>query len=237
MTAGATPLDDFWEASSLSSADAAAFGARLAAGATRVDGIHPFTGPGAPIALSVVSDRFQRMLASRHSERSFGDELLSGRDVTRLLAATGPRPGGRVVPEAGGLDAVFTYVVGRRVEGPCAGLVARYDHRAHAVAPVGPVPDDDTLRRLFLFDEHADLPQAVLVFVLDPEPVVSKYGARAGRFLLQQVGHAAQNVGLRLAQEGRRGYLLGGGLDREVLTVLGLAHTRARYGGAMACGR
>jgi hypothetical protein len=54
---------------------------------------------------------------------------------------------------------------------------------------------------------------------------------------LQQVGHAAQNLGLRLAADRLAGYVLGGGLDREVLALLGVAHLPVRYGGAVAAGR
>jgi hypothetical protein len=75
------------------------------------------------------------------------------------------------------------------------------------------------------------------VLVVDLAAVTAKYGARGGRFALQQVGHAAQNLSLRVAADGLTGYLLGAALDREVLEVVGVAHTGVRYGGALACGR
>lgn len=238
MASVTSPLDDFWASSSLSTATATAFGARVLAHEHVDERPHPFTGPGAPMPLRPVDDRWQRQLARRRSDRRFDDRPLTHRDVERLLAAVGPLPDGRrAIPEAGGLDAVHAYVLGHRVEGPVSGRMARYDHRHHVVADVGPVPGGAELRRLFLVDDDADVGAAIVVFVIDDAGLRRKYGDRGGRFAWQQVGHAAQNVSLRLAVDGLRGYVLGGGLDDEVLDLLGLGPTRARYGGAMSCGR
>lgn len=231
-------LDDFWEASSLDAQRASAFAARLLAYEPAApDPVHPFTPPGPPIPLRPVRDRLQRLFASRRSKRDFSDRPLRVRDLERILAATGPATADRrVVPEAGGLDTIYLYAMARRAEAPYGGQLLRYDHRAHAVTLLGPVPADDVVRDLFLFDVPA-LPQVVLAFVVDLGGVTAKYGARGGRFALQQVGHAAQNVSLRLAADGMRGYVLGGGQDRAILQTLGLAHTTARFAGAIACGR
>jgi hypothetical protein len=230
-------LDDFWEASSLDRLRVAAFGARILAYTEQPPGVHPFTPPGPPLALRPPRDRLQRLFTARRSRRGFSDRPLRHRHVERILAATGPAPDGRrVIPEAGGLAAIHVHALVRRAGGPLAGQVVRYDHVAHAATVLGPVPGDDALRDLFQLDDPST-PQLLLVFAVDPGAVVARYGARAGRFMLQQVGHAAQNVGLRLAADRLRGYVLGGGLDHEVIGLLGLAHTGARYAGAMACGR
>jgi len=230
-------VDDFWEASSLDRLRVTAFSARALAYEEQPLPVHPFTPPGAPVALRTPRDRLQRLFNARRSRRSFSDRPLRHRHVERLLAATGPAPHGRrVIPEAGGLAAVHVHALVRRARGPLAGQVVRYDHLAHAATVLRAVPPDDEVRQLFQFDDPST-PQLLLAFVVDPGAVLTKYGARAGRFLLQQVGHAAQNVGLRLAADGLRGYVVGGGLDQEVLGLLGLAHTGARYVGAMACGR
>ena len=229
-------LDEFWEASSLDRLRVGAFTARLLGYADQPPAVHPLTPPGAPIELRPVHDRLQRLFDARRSRRSFSQRPLRHRQVERILAATGPGPGGRVIPEAGGLAAIYVYALVRRARGPLGGQVVRYDHVAHQATPLRAVPDDDRLRELFGLDGPT-LPQLVLVFVVDPAAVTAKYGSRGGRFVLQQVGHAAQNVSLRLAADRVRGYVLGGGLDHDVLGVLGLAHTGARYASAMACGR
>jgi hypothetical protein len=236
----ADPMDvrtDFWEASSLAGPTVAAFAAGLAAATPPAAGVHPFVGRSAVQPLRRVDDRLQRTLAARRSDRHFARRPLREREVARLLAAVGARPdGGRLVPAAGGFDALVAYAVGHRVDGPLRGRVARYDADAHGIADVGPAPGEAALRRLFLVDDGVDTPPLVVVFVIDHGATITKYGDRGVRFLLQQVGHAAQNVGLRLAADGLRGYVLGGGLDREVVDVLGLTATGAWFGGAVACG-
>lgn len=230
-------LDDFWEASSLDDQRRTAFAAQAAAYDPPPVGVHRLTPPTAPLALRPVRDRVQRLFATRRSSRAFAGPALRHRHVERILAAVGPTPDGRrTVPEAGALDAVHAYAVVRQARGPLAGRVVRYDHRSHAVHDIAPVPGDDELRALFQF-EGESLPHLVVALVVDPVAVTTKYGARGGRFALAQVGHAAQNVGLRLAADRLSGYVLGGGLDREVLTLLGVAHTGVRYGMALACGR
>lgn len=230
-------LDDFWEASSLDAQRRLPFAARAAAYDPPAEGVHRLTPPTAPLALRPVRDRLQRLFEARRSGRAFAATALRHRQVERILAAVGPTPDGRrTLPEAGALDAVHAYAAVRRARGPLAGRVVRYDHRAHAVHDIAAVPGDDDLRGLFQI-EGPVLPQVVVVLVVDPVAVTAKYGARGGRFALAQVGHAAQNVSLRLAADGLSGYILGGGLDREVLTLLGVAHTGVRYGMALACGR
>lgn len=233
-----TAADDFWEASSITTASASTFASRVLSFEPVPDTIHPFVGPAPLVQLRAPHDRVQRLLERRRSDRAFSPSPLAHRHVEGILAAVGP--GGerhRLVPEAGAIETVFTYAMARRVKGPLAGRSVRYDHRRHAVADIGPVPADAELRRLFLVDDDDPLPQLVVVFVLDLVAPTAKYGERATRFALQSVGHAAQNIGLRLAADGLRGYVLGGGVDHEVLRALGLAHMRARYGGAVACGR
>lgn len=229
--------DDFWEASALDRLRAPALAARVAAWEGGPQGVPAVVGAAPLVPLRPVRDRLQRFLAARRSGRTFAGPPLRHRDVERLLAAVGPAADGRrTVPEAGGIDAVHAYAVLSRARGPLAGAVVRYDHRAHAAQVVGPAPDDERLRTVFGI-EGATLPQAVVVLVVDVAAVTRKYGARGSRFALQQVGHAAQNLGLRLAADGLTGYLLGAALDHEVLDLLGVAHLDLRYGGALACGR
>lgn len=233
------PADAFWAASSLTRATAPAFGLRLEAFEPGDDvGPHPLLAGGAVQGLRPADDRFQRRLAARTSCRIFGHAPIPQRQVELVLASMGPTPDGRrLVPEAGGLDVVHIYALMRRVDGPLDGAIVRYDHRRHAVQSVAPVPSDDEVREVLLIEADV-LPQVVLVFVLHLSEAERKYGARSVRFGMQQVGHAAQNAGLRVAHEGLAGYLLGGGLDREVLALLRIGHVPGvRYGGAYAFGR
>lgn len=235
--AASDTVASFWEESSLHELNAAAFGTRVL-GFDAGDPVVPaFAGGAAPIPLPGVRDRLQRMLRQRRSVRSFGDASLSPRIVARILAAVGrDADGRRLVPSAGGLHAVHTFGIGSNVEGPGAGRLFRYDDRTHALQDFGEAPDSAEIRRLFQLDCEGE-PQLILVFVAELGPTLRKYGSRGLRFVLQEAGHSAQNVGLRLAADGLSGYVLGGALDTEVLSLFGLAHVDAAVAGAMACGR
>ncbi len=79
-------------------------------------------------------------------------------------------------------------------------------------------------------------PQLVIVFVLLVEQMIAKYGSRGGRFALIEVGHAAHNLALRIAEEGLAGCEVGGAQDDAVLALLGLTATDARVALGYACG-
>lgn len=237
MTDAETPVQAFVEASSLHQLNATAFGSRIGAFDPPPEGVAPFSYPAAVQPLRPVNDRTQRLLGARRSGRSFGTSPLTEQEVTRILAAVGADEGGRpVVPSAGDLRSIQTFGLALATEGPTAGQVFRYDTTGHAIQPIIATPEPTEVRRLFLLDCDGD-PQLIVLFVADLRRVIAKYGDRGGRFIFQEAGHAAQNVGLRLAADRLTGYVLGGALDQEVLSVLGLAGSTAVVAGAIACGR
>ncbi len=204
-------------------------------------------------ALPAVDDRLQQLFAARQSSRTFNDTPIAHKTLAELLAAVGVAGSRPLVPSAGGLDPVQTYAFIRRGEGELDGTVVRYLHHEHSIAPVAQMPSADRCRQLFSLDCEGD-PALMLAFVVDPAETLGKYGERGGRFLIQQVGHAMQNVGLRIADSQTRpilglrnslpgsrnsqklhGYILGGVLD-ELMTTLNLAHTRAVLVGGYAIG-
>lgn len=227
---------DFLLASELSEATISEFGVRIVGFVDVPEAMHPFTQPGREIELPPVRDRLQRLFGRRRSERSFSNRPLSHRQVTAILAATGSAGGRRVVPSAGSLNPIHTYGFAHNTDGPLGGQIIRFIPDEHRVGLIGPVLPVDKLRSLFSL-ECEGTPQLLLVFVADPRATTAKYGERGGRFLLQEVGHAAQNVGLRLAHDGLKGYILGGLLDISMKRALGLAGTPAVILGGYACGR
>lgn len=233
------PVDEAWEASSLNSFTVAGFYEQVQRYTAPADPIGALATSGGQIALAPVDDRFQRQLARRRSTRTFGPRPLRATTVARLLAAVGvasAADGRRVVPSPGGLETVNAYAVGARVEGPVANAVVRYDHKRHEVAPLGPAPKSDALRRLFSLDCEGE-PQLLIVWIVDARQARVRYGARALRLSLQEVGHAAQNVALRLSADKLVGYPLGGVLDTEMLDLLGLRGFDLWVAGGFACGQ
>ena len=225
------PTDDFWEASSLGAHNVAGFAARLRAHTEDELPLHPLTPTGEPIDLPHVNDRTQRLLQSRRSGRTFRDGTLSTKTLGRLLAAVGES----MIPAAGGIDCVFTYVMGGDVAAPFGDKTFQYRPKGHTLARVGVTPDPAERRRLFSLECDGD-PQLLICTVIHLDELRHKYGDRSLRFALQQVGHAQQNLALRAGVDDLAAYVVGGALDNEVLGALGISHTTACLGGAMAIG-
>jgi SagB-type dehydrogenase family enzyme len=231
-----TPLDDFWEASSLNTISISEFGYRVRSYVPSDLRVSSLSSAGSPIPLKRVDDRLQRVFEKRVSGRTFSEKALKHRELEYLLASVGSDERGRsLVPSAGGMESVHTFAVCMNVDGPANQRVVRYDRSTHSMFLHGPSPSVEELFSNFNL-ECEGTPQVVVVFVIDPSELRRKYAERAGRFMLQEVGHASQNLSLRLAERRLTGYVLGGTLDRDVLDLLGVRHTGALIGGAIACG-
>lgn len=240
-------FDRFIEASRITALEIDRFVARAQYWEPGSASLSIFDQAGPETELPKVNDRLQKLFIGRRSSRTFSEVPISANSLAQVLSAAGSDDDRPVVPSAGGLDPVQIYAFVRRSGDEFDGQVLRYLHREHRVSTVGTVPDAERCRRLFALDCEGT-PVLLLAFVVDPAATLGKYGERGGRFLLQQVGHAMQNVGLRLAETQRRqplslrrtsqrlhGYVVGGILD-EVLTTIGLAHTRAVLVGGYAIG-
>ena len=237
-------FDRFMESSRLTEFEVQAFVQRLEQAPEPTAGVSIFDQPGREVALPAVSDRLQRLFEARRSTRRFGSEPIRTKEIAAILATAGAGPDGRsVVASAGGLDPLGLHAFVVRSEGPLDRQILVYQPRTHTAGIVAQLPDDDAVRALFSLDCEG-MPQLLLVYSIDPASTIAKYGERGGRFLLQHVGLAMANVGLRLAdtelarRRRRRlhGYVLGG-VREEVADLLHLSHTRARIVGAYAVGR
>ena len=110
-----------------------------------------------------------------------------------------------------------------------------YNADKHSLSSVASLPPWEAYRGLLNF-ECRGVPQVVFVFVLVGDRVLDKYGARGGRFALLEVGHAAQNLALRVAVEGLAGCEIGGTVDGPLRSLLDLEDFPARVALAYACG-
>jgi nitroreductase len=122
------------------------------------------------------------------------------------------------------------------VEGPLDRTATYYNHDNHSLSVVGPLPGWNELAAGVNLEVAAGVPQVVVVFVVFPERATAKYGERGGRFALIEVGHAAQNLALRLVAEGMVGCEAGGLLDEEIKRLLRLERTGAQIALGYACG-
>ncbi|MBK6517496.1 MAG: SagB/ThcOx family dehydrogenase [Polyangiaceae bacterium] len=216
----------FWEGSKLNRRTVRAFAERLEAHDRLPHDPAELVYPQVT-ALAPASDPLATLSLLRRSERRFGPAPLSTEKLAALFSAFARRPGGRLLPSAGGRYPIEVFALLLAAEAPWQGSIVYYDGAKHGLSRVGSCPDEAIWRELCNLPEGADRPAAVLVFVGFPSRITERYGERGGRFLLLEAGHYAQSLGLRLAFEGLAGYELGGLYDDPVRDLLGLGGTDA----------
>lgn len=163
-------------------------------------------------------------LTERRSVRSYADTPLTGAQVAQLLwAAQGITAdwGGRTAPSAGGIYPLEAYVV-------AGDEVLHYlpdGHRAQAWRLSGA---QQALARAVGQDAVADAPAAfVLTGVV--ARTAEKYGDRAERYVLLEVGHAAQNLLLQATGLGLGAVTIGAFDDDALAAVLALGEGERPY--------
>jgi SagB-type dehydrogenase family enzyme len=163
-------------------------------------------------------------LAKRRSVRDFKAQALSREQIAQLCwAAQGisdPEKGLRTCPSAGALYPLELYVVTR--EG-----VERYVPSRHAMERH--LTGDLRARLQAAALKQSSIGRAPATFVITA--VVSrtsaKYGARAQRYVLLEVGHAAQNLLLQATTLGLGAVPVGAFEDRAVSAALSLPGDRS----------
>lgn len=212
-------FDDFWAASRFSPLHQRKLGQQLRDFRPQPPLIDPLELPAEPQPLPRPNDRLQKLFQARRSTREFARKPLTDKQLGAVLGALGDNSH----PSAGGLNPLrcYAFVNDRAV---------RYDIRRHALQDIGPAPEN-----LAEILGTPEVPPLAIVLVLQDDEAFAKYGERAGRFGLIEVGAAAQNICLRLAEQKLGGYLLGGVADNEMLHSLGLPR-ELRVATAIACG-
>lgn len=163
-------------------------------------------------------------LQQRRSVREFADVPLTLEELGQLLwAAQGENRACcyRTAPSAGALYPLLIDVVAGRVTSLPEG-VHRYQPHGHALVPG---VQGDLRRELSVAalaqDFLAEAP-AVICLAAVMECTTSKYGERGRRYVLAEVGHAAQNVCLQAVALGLGATMLGAFNDDAVKVVLDL---------------
>ena len=232
---GADLYELFWENSKLNAATVRVFTARFTSSAA-LSGSRPLQYAAADVPLARPRDDLAGLMGRRRSARAFSDEPVSPRQLARLFGAFAASPGGsRTFASAGGTYPVEVFCLLNNVRGPLNGRAVYYNHDRHSLTPVGEIPPWDGYAEAVNI-ETSGVPQLVFVFVVVPERTTGKYGERGGRFALIEVGHAAQNLALRLVKEGMAGCVAGGLYDETFRELLGLESVRAHVALGYVCG-
>ncbi|MCE4617710.1 MAG: SagB/ThcOx family dehydrogenase [Desulfurococcales archaeon] len=168
------------------------------------------------------------VIKRRRSRRVYSIEPVSLEELASILfysvGVTGQAGWGgpkRVYPSAGGLQPVEAYVVVGRVEGLEAGLY-HYHPGRHELEVLG---RGDLRNRLFhacLEQDHVLYAPVSIVFTIIYPRTAQRYGVRAYRYALMDVGFAGENVYLVAEALGLATVAVGAFHDGEVCRLLGV---------------
>ena len=212
----------FWENSKLNPRTGEAFARDLERDARTAAPAAQLLFPSEDLRLPRPTDALADLMRSRVSRRELGPRPLSERQLGALFHAFSETDSWhRMVPSAGGKYPVEVFAFLFRVEGALAGRAVYYNSDHHSLSAVGACPPWAEARGALGMTAELS-PAAMFAFVGWPGRVLRKYGERGGRFLLIEVGHYAQNLGLRVAAEKLAGYEVGGLHDDRVRALLGL---------------
>jgi SagB-type dehydrogenase family enzyme len=233
---GADLYELFWENSKLNAVTVQAFSARVAAYAGRPAPPRSLRFAPSDIPLERPTDGLATLMGQRRSERVFSSEPVATARLGRVFGAFAGSPGGRrTFPSAGAAYPLEIFCLLNNVEGPLNGRAVYYNHDRHTVSVVGEIPSWDRYADAVNVETRG-VPQLLFVFVVVPERTTCKYGERGGRFALIEVGHAAQNLALRVAKEGMVGCAAGGLYDDTFRALLRLERTHAHVALGYVCG-
>ena len=166
----------------------------------------------------------EKAISLRRSIRTYADQPLSLSDLSQLLwsaqGITNER-GFRTAPSAGATFPLEMFVVVNQVEGLNKGIY----HYLPVEHELEFLRADDVLEPLF----RACLSQsmileagATLVFAAVFERTTARYGNRGERYVLNEIGHASQNVHLQAAALDLGTVVIGAYRDDEVEDILQL---------------
>jgi SagB-type dehydrogenase family enzyme len=227
----------FWENSKLGPVTVRNFRRQLDEYASHEHDRDELRYPLAGVRLGRPRDALAWSMEERRSERSFADRPFAERRLGSIFSAFGVAgDGSRSFPSAGASYPLEIFALLPNVAGALGGKVVYYEPREHALTPVADLPPWNECRELVNLEPTDGVPHVVVVFVLLPDRTTAKYGERGGRFALIEVGHAAQNLALRLAHDRLVGCEIGGMLDEPVRSLLRLDQTRAQIALGYACG-
>jgi SagB-type dehydrogenase family enzyme len=162
----------------------------------------------------------------RRSVREYADQPLTDAEIGQLLWAaqgiTAPKSGRRAAPSAGALYPLEVYVM------TADGLV-HYLPEGHRTERVLAGDLRRELAAASASQEYMEKAPAILIITGFVSRTRGKYGDRAEQYVLQDCGHAAQNVLLQAVAQGLRAVSIGGFTDDKLHALLGLAEGEQAY--------
>ena len=167
------------------------------------------------------------VLAERRSFRDFSGRSISFKDLSQLIWATQGITGRawgfdfRIVPSAGALYPIETYLVVNRVEDVSAGIY-HYSVKKGELVLVREGQFGPGLSRAALGQGMLEQAACVFVWTAVVERSKWKYRERAYRYIYMDAGHIGQNLYLGAAGLGLGCCTVGAFLDEEVDQLIGI---------------
>jgi SagB-type dehydrogenase family enzyme len=184
-----------------------------------------------PEDFSVGQLSVEEAIVQRRSIRQFSGDAITLPELAKLLFFTNgitaaPEHGTetlflRAAPSAGALYPIEIYPAVLSVAEVPAGIY-HYNVRDHVLELLRPGDYRETLRRLCLFQDFILTANALFLMTAIFSRVKGKYGERGYRFCLLDAGHIAENTYLIATAMNLGVVTIGGFLDQEVNSFLGI---------------
>ena len=166
----------------------------------------------------------EKALSLRRSIRTYAEEALSLAELAQLLwsaqGITNER-GFRTAPSAGATFPLEMFVMVNNVEGLDKGIY-HYHPEGHVLELMRTNDVSEALFRACLSQSMILDGGAVLVFAAVYERTTARYGDRGERYILNEIGHASQNVHLQAAALDLGTVVIGAYQDDDVEDILSL---------------
>lgn len=165
----------------------------------------------------------EEALLRRRSVREYSPQPLTLEEVSQLLwsaqGVTHPY-GFRTAPSAGALYPLEVYIHATRVLDLEVG-VYRYDPHRHALLAVRLGDYSKDIYRAGLSQEQILLAPLIVLFFAVFERTTVKYGRRGIRYVLNEVGHASQNLYLQATALDLGTVVIGAFYDEDLKDIVG----------------
>ena len=127
----------------------------------------------------------------------------------------------RPVPSGGGLYPLELYLLANNIEGIESGIY-HYAALHHTLERIRSLLTKSQVSRLFMGQPYVTEAAAIVIFTAVIGRSLWKYGDRGYRYILIEVGHAAQNLNLVSSALGLASLNLGGFFDSDLASLLQL---------------
>jgi len=165
----------------------------------------------------------EEAILRRRSVRDYSGEPLKVEELARLLfygvGVTGSPQYKRAAPSAGGLTPVEIYPVVNNVEGLERGLY-HYDPLGHRLHVLRQADLRGEIARACLDQDFLSEAATALVLSAVHPRTAWKYGERAYRYVLLDVGHVSENIQLEAVSLGLGACAVGAFFDEELNQLL-----------------